>query len=220
MGGLGATILLLGGFKHPFTLLLDLSCAPLVAPCSLWAPFGTHYGSSERTSRCARIPSKVWVLAHLGTARMPLYSSGGSLAPSRPPGGLSGTRLTLLWAPAALSWSAQGAIWCVFDLSRFRSCFCAPGKGAQRGFRTCRRMFRKGSQSPTRLTFETPLGSPGTQNRDQESLSQAERAASCAREPQGNAKSCLKAPQRTLEKREMETQYSRSKTLPQEGKCK
>ena len=73
MGGLGAAILLLGGPKNRFRPLLDLSWAPFVAPGSLWAP-GTHYGASER---CAGIPSKVWVLTHLGTARMPLYSSGG-----------------------------------------------------------------------------------------------------------------------------------------------
>ena len=45
LGGLGSTILLLGGPKHPFRPLLDLSWAPLVAPGSLWAPFGTHYGA-------------------------------------------------------------------------------------------------------------------------------------------------------------------------------
>ena len=63
--------------------------------------------------------------------------------------------------------------WRAFDISRFRSCFCAPGKGARCAFCTCRRMFRKGSQSPTRPTFETALAPPGTQNRGQESLRQA-----------------------------------------------
>ena len=46
-------------------------------------------------------------------------------------------------------------------------------EGAQCAFCTCRRMFRKGSQSPTRLTFETALETLGTQNADQVSLSQA-----------------------------------------------
>ena len=63
LGGRGATILLLGGSKHLFRPLLDLSWAPLVAPASLWAPFGTHCGASEQASRCAGIPSKVWVLS-------------------------------------------------------------------------------------------------------------------------------------------------------------
>ena len=109
--------------------------------------------------------------------------------------------------------------WCAFDMSRFRSCFCAPGEGAQCGCRTCRRMFRKGSQSPTRLTLETPLGFPGTQNRDQENLRQAREGRELRRRASREPKSCLKASQRIHNKREMETQYSRGKTFSHDGKC-
>ena len=48
---------------------------------------------------------------------------------------------------------------CYFDISAFRSCYRAPGKGVRCAIRTCRRMFRKGSPNPARLTFETVLGS-------------------------------------------------------------
>ena len=46
------------------------------APLYFFTPspgtFGTRYGASGRTSSCAGIASKVWALAHLGTARAPL----------------------------------------------------------------------------------------------------------------------------------------------------
>ena len=158
MGGLGATILLLGSPKHLFRPLLDLSWAPLVAPGSLWAPFGTHYGASKRTSRCAGLPSKVWVLAHLGTARMPLYSSGG----------VSGAHSASCWAlwntpdaPLGTSSALLERARCNFGVFLTYLAFghvCAPGKGAQCAFRTCRRMLRKGSPNPRRLTFEITLG--------------------------------------------------------------
>ena len=80
-GGPGATILLQGDPWRPFKSLLELSWHPLVAPGPLWAPFGTRYGASGRTSCCARIPSKVRVLAHLGTAKAPLLFWGSLWRP-------------------------------------------------------------------------------------------------------------------------------------------
>ena len=76
----------------------------------------------------------------------------------RPLGLLSGALLKFSCAPPALSWSAIGAIVvCVFNISRLQSCFCV----RESAFRTCRRMFRKGSQSPTSLAFETTFGASG-----------------------------------------------------------
>ena len=110
----GTTILLQGCPWHPFKPLLELSWASLLPPDPLRAPSETRYGALGPTSRYARIPSKVWVLAHLGTARLPLYSFGGPLASIRPPLGLSGALLKLLCVSSALPWSALGPILAYF----------------------------------------------------------------------------------------------------------
>ena len=107
MGTQGTTIVPLGCQWHPSIPILELCWAPLVAPGPLWARFGMQYGASERTSRCARIPAKVWILAHFGTARVPLQV--GLLPPIQLPRRLSGARRQLGWAPPALSWGAVGA---------------------------------------------------------------------------------------------------------------
>ena len=62
--------------------------------------------------------------------------------------------------------------WYDFHISDFRSCFRAPGKVVRWAIRTCRRMFRKGSPNPARLTFETVFGQPDAQNTCQESLTE------------------------------------------------
>ena len=102
-GGPGRYYTPSGWSQAPFTPLLELSWAPLVAPGPLWVPLGTHYGASERTSRNVGEPSKLRVPAQLGTARAPLYSFGGALAPIGPPLRLFGALLKLfLGTPSAL----------------------------------------------------------------------------------------------------------------------
>ena len=83
---------------------------------------------------------------------------------------------------------------------------------------TRRRMFRKGSLNPARLTFTTTLGRSGAQNRGQESREKHENAPSGTGAPRCNANSCTSGPQRSLKKAEMQTQYSPEETVSQQQK--
>ena len=69
----------LRGVSGPVQPPLDLAWAPLLEPGPLRAPFGTRYGASGRTSSCARVASKVWVLAHLAQPVRHYTPLGGPL---------------------------------------------------------------------------------------------------------------------------------------------
>ena len=215
LGGPGATILLLGGPNPPFRPLLELSWAPLVAPSPLWAPFGAHYGASERTSCCAGIPSKVWVLAHLGTARVPLYSSGGaSGAHSASSWALWSTPEALLGTSSALLERGR----CNFGVFLIDLAFgpmsVLQGRGRDVRSVHAGACFVRVRQIQQDSLLRQLWGTRTPKIEAKRAREKHERVPSNTGEPGCNAKSCPSPPQRTLKKRDMKTQYFRRKTSP------
>ena len=220
LGGPGATILLLGGPRHPFRPLLELSWAPLVAPGPLWAPFGTQYGASDQTSRCAALPSKVWVLAHLGTARVPLYSSGGaSGAHSASSWALWSTPEALLGTTSALLERARSNFAIILRDLAFGPISVLEGRGCDVQSVHAGACFVRVRQIQQDSLLRQFWGTRTPKIEAKRARGKHERVPSGTGEPAWNRKSCPSPPQRTLKKREIKTQYSRGKTLSQEGKC-